>query len=63
MCEREALGAVSERHRSLAWRVERREDIDEKSDQAEMSGIAPRDKEAESGGKQRPGHLRECEKK
>jgi hypothetical protein len=63
MCERKALGTISERHRSLSWRVERREDVDEKSNQAKMGRIALWNQKAQSGGKQRPCHLRKREEK
>lgn len=61
MREREDFGAVGEGDGALAGRVEGCEEVDEEGDKAEVRGGALGDVEAEAGGEERPGHVREGE--
>lgn len=59
--QRENLGRVGKRNRSLARRVEGGEKEDEEGNGAQVSTAIAGDVEAESSSKQGPGHLREGE--
>lgn len=57
--KREAFCTVRERHWAFSRGVERRKDVDEKSNKTKMGRIALRNEEAQSSSKQGPSHLRE----
>jgi len=61
VAQREHLSRVGERHRTLAWRVERCEEVDEERNQSQVRLAVVRDVEAEAGCEQSPGHVRESE--
>ena len=61
MGEREHLSGIRKRNGSLAGGIEGGEEVDEEGDEAEVGGAGAGDQVAETGGEERPGHLREGE--
>lgn len=63
MSKREAFCAVRERNWAFSRGVKRSEDVDEQSNQTEMSWVALGNEEAQPCSEQRPCHLWEGEEK